>query len=173
VLSPSGVERRAEPSSKIVPLSRLLSIRQRLRESQQTVVFTNGCFDLLHVGHVRFLVEARALGDVLVVAVNSDSSVRRIKGAGRPIVPERERAEIVAALEAVDLVVRFSDTTAAGLVTALEPDIVCKGGDYDEAEALPEATAAASFGGRFLLLSRTHARSTSELVERISKEAAW
>jgi rfaE bifunctional protein nucleotidyltransferase chain/domain len=173
VLSGSDVERRAEPSSKIVPLSSLLSIRQQLRASQQTVVFTNGCFDLLHVGHVRFLVEASALGDMLVVAVNSDSSVRRIKGPGRPIVPERERAEIVAAFEAVDLVVCFSDATAVTLVTALEPDVVCKGGDYDESDTLPEAAAAATFGGRFLLLSRTYARSTSELVDRISKEAAW
>jgi D-glycero-beta-D-manno-heptose 1-phosphate adenylyltransferase len=164
-------ERRTDYSSKIVQLSKLLSIRQGLRQSRRTLVFTNGCFDLLHVGHVRFLAEAKALGDVLVVAVNSDASVRAIKGTGRPIVPERERAEIVAALEVVDLVVGFSDATAAGLVSALEPDIVCKGGDYDNAMALPEAVATGSFGGRFFLLSRTDAHSTSRLVERISEEA--
>jgi rfaE bifunctional protein nucleotidyltransferase chain/domain len=172
MLAGNPLEQGVQTTSKIVGLAELLNIRQRLRESGEALVFTNGCFDLLHVGHVRFLAEAKALGDVLVVAVNSDSSVRRIKGPGRPVVVERERAEIVAALESVDLVVCFSDATAAGLVAGLQPDVICKGGDYDDAETLPEAAAATSFGGRVRLLSYTHARSTTELLERIHRGPA-
>ncbi len=102
----------------------------RARRRGEVVVFTNGCFDLLHVGHVRSLEQARSLGDRLVVAVNSDASVRRIKGVGRPIVPYRQRAEVIAALGCVDWVVVFGQSTPLSLIRALRPDVLAKGGDW-------------------------------------------
>jgi rfaE bifunctional protein nucleotidyltransferase chain/domain len=131
------------------------------------VVFTNGCFDLLHVGHTRYLQAARALGDVLVVGVNSDASVRRLKGQERPIVPEAERAELLAALACVDYVTLFDQDTPEQLLACLRPDIHCKGGDY-RAEDLPETPLVRSWGGKVVILPLTPARSTSRLVDLMS-----
>jgi rfaE bifunctional protein nucleotidyltransferase chain/domain len=135
------------------------------------LVFTNGCFDLLHAGHVRYLRAARARGRSLVVGLNSDASVRSIKPTptgypDRPIVPETQRAEVLAALAAVDAVVIFGDRTATGLITALQPDIYVKGGDY-RPETLPEAPAVQAYGGQIELVAIEVPTGTSDLIERI------
>lgn len=140
----------------------------RWRSEGRRVVWTNGCFDLLHVGHVRSLEQARALGDVLVVGVNGDGSVRRLKGDGRPIVPAGERAEIVAALRAVDAVVVFDDDTPAALVALLRPHLFCKGSDY-EGRDVPEAEAVRSYGGVVEFLDMVPGLSTSATVSRIER----
>lgn len=129
------------------------------------VVLTNGVFDLLHVGHLRSLREARSLGDYLVVGVNTDAAVRVLK-PGRPIVPEDERAELLAALEPVDLVVLFAEPTADRLLERLRPDVYAKGGDYTPA-TLPEAATAQSVGARVAILQLVPGRSTSELLARL------
>jgi rfaE bifunctional protein nucleotidyltransferase chain/domain len=157
--------------SNVVSLHDAVAERGRLAANDKTVVFTNGCFDLLHVGHVRALEEARALGDALIVAVNSDGSVRRLKGAGRPVVPAAERAEIVGALECVDLVTIFDDSGPERLLAILKPDVHCKGGDYASADLLPEAALVGAFGGRVALVSHTAGRSTSALLRAIARRA--
>lgn len=161
--------------SKIVSLLTLQPIRERLRNEGKTVVLTNGCFDILHVGHVRYLQQARALGDCLIVGINSDQSVRLIKGSERPIVPEIERAEIIAALGCVDFVVIFAEHTAEKLVATLKPDIYVKGGDYSAARAdetnankdIPETQIVEAYGGKTLLLPFQRGHSTSSLIKTI------
>lgn len=141
------------------------------KSAGRTVVFTNGCFDILHIGHVRYLGAARALGDVLVVGVNTDDSVRRIKGPDRPLNPEAERAEILAALECVDCVTLFDEATPIELILAIKPDIHCKGGDYAPND-LPEANAVHGVGGRVVVIpykaTDTQGKSTTNLIERIT-----
>ena len=149
------------------------------RAAGRRVVLTNGCFDLLHVGHVRLLTQSRALGDVLVVGVNADASVRQLKGPTRPILTEDERAEIVAALGAVDYVTVFPEPTAEHLAAVVRPDVYVKGADYavsatsaGAADAvdhrrLPEASTVRAAGGQVVLLPLTPDRSTSGIVERI------
>jgi D-beta-D-heptose 7-phosphate kinase/D-beta-D-heptose 1-phosphate adenosyltransferase len=140
----------------------------RLRETRQgrTVVFTNGCYDILHIGHVRMFEAARAFGDILVAGVNSDASVRRLKGPTRPIVPERERAEIIAALDAVDWVVVFEEDTPVETIAVIEPDVHVKGGDYD-VEAMPETPAVRAHGGRVEIVPFVVGFSTTDIVTRI------
>src|SRR5690348_15062520 len=116
---------------KIVTLPELLVERDRLRSAGRRLVFTNGVFDLLHVGHIRYLIAARELGNALVVAINSDRSVRELKGNGRPLVNERERAEVLAAMRPVDYVTVFDDISPRSLISAVLPDVLVKGGDYD------------------------------------------
>ncbi|MCS6818040.1 MAG: D-glycero-beta-D-manno-heptose 1-phosphate adenylyltransferase [Blastocatellia bacterium] len=140
--------------------------RERLRREGRRVVFTNGCFDLLHPGHIRFLQQAKALGDVLIVAINSDASVRALKGPGRPIFPERERAEMLAALEAVDYVTIFDDLTPRALIAALLPDVLVKGGDWRLEEIVGREEVEAA-GGRVLSLPYHEGYSTTRLIERI------
>ncbi len=137
----------------------------RLQARGQRVVFTSGCYDLLHVGHLRSFEQARGLGDALVVGINRDERVRELKGRGRPVVPERQRAELIAGLECVDSVVLFGEDTAAPLIRALRPDIVCKGGDY-RGERIPEQDAIESIGGRFVHLRPVPGVRTSALLER-------
>ena len=143
------------------------------RAAGQRVVLTNGCFDLLHVGHVRGLRAARALGDVLVVGVNSDASVRALKGESRPLVAQGERAEVLAALESVDYVVIFEEPTAERLASLVRPAVYAKGGDYAgsgaalDARRLPEAAVVAAHGGETVLVPLVPGRSTSDLVARI------
>lgn len=153
---------------KILSQDELLGLRQGLRAAGKTVVFTNGVFDLLHVGHVRYLAAARALGDALVVAVNSDRTVRELKGAGRPVINEDERAEILAALRQVDYVTIFDDVSPRSLIAALLPDILVKGGDYalDEIHGREEVEAA---GGRVVSLPFIPGASTSTIVERMKE----
>jgi D-beta-D-heptose 7-phosphate kinase/D-beta-D-heptose 1-phosphate adenosyltransferase len=129
------------------------------------VVFTSGCYDLLHVGHVRSFEAARALGDLLVVGVNRDARVRALKGPGRPIVPERQRAEMVAALACVDRVVLFAEDDAGALIRALAPDIACKGGEY-RGVRIPEQEAIEAIGGRFAHLRQVPGVRTTLLLER-------
>ncbi|MBF2002138.1 MAG: D-glycero-beta-D-manno-heptose 1-phosphate adenylyltransferase [Synechococcales cyanobacterium C42_A2020_086] len=140
-------------------------------EQWRPLIFTNGCFDLLHAGHVRYLQAAKALGKALVVGLNSDASVAQIKPAApgfpaRPIVPEQQRAEVLAALKPVDAVVIFAESTATATVAALQPDIYVKGGDY-RLDTLPEAEAVQSYGGRIELITIEVASSTSAIIQRI------
>jgi rfaE bifunctional protein nucleotidyltransferase chain/domain len=152
--------------SKLLERSELIRTREALRRKGRSVVFTNGCFDLLHPGHVRYLAEARALGDVLIVALNSDRSVRVLKGEGRPILSEQERAEVVAALQAVDYVTIFDEETPRKLIGELLPDVLVKGGDWalDEIIGRDEVESA---GGRVLALPYVKGSSTTEIIERI------
>ncbi|HZE63952.1 MAG TPA: D-glycero-beta-D-manno-heptose 1-phosphate adenylyltransferase [Pyrinomonadaceae bacterium] len=154
---------------KILSPDELLGVRQGLRATGKTLVFTNGVFDLLHVGHVRYLAEARALGDVLLVAINSDCTVRELKGDGRPITNESERAEILAALRQVDYVTVFDDISPRALITQLLPDILVKGGDYDLDEIHGREEVEAS-GGRVVSLPFIEGASTSAIIERMKKQ---
>jgi D-beta-D-heptose 7-phosphate kinase/D-beta-D-heptose 1-phosphate adenosyltransferase len=132
------------------------------------VVFTNGCFDVLHVGHVRSLEQAHGLGDRLIVAVNGDASVRRLKGAGRPVSPVRQRAEVLAALACVDWVVVFRDDTPRSLVRALRPDVLAKGGDWSP-DAIVGGDDVRSWGGRVVRLRQVPGVRTSRIVERLRR----
>ena len=144
-------------------------VRERLRAEGRRLVFTNGCFDILHVGHVRYLQEARRLGDALLVAINSDRSVSALKGPHRPVVGERERAEVLAALSAVDYVTIFDDVSPRALIGEVLPDVLVKGGDYalEEIHGREEVERA---GGRVVALPFVEGASTTDLIERI-KEA--
>ena len=153
---------------QVLSLDALRSRRLEHKLRRRRVVLTNGCFDLLHVGHVRYLRAARDLGDCLIVGVNDDDSVRRLKGSSRPIVPAAERAEVLAALAAVDFVVLFSEDTAEALVSRLQPDVYVKGSDYGPgAKDLPEAQIVEAYGGRVAYVQLVDGRSTSDLVRRI------
>ncbi len=151
---------------KVLSLEELAPIVEGLRGKGKRLVLTNGIFDLLHVGHLRSLREAKGLGDILIVGLNSDASTRRLKWEGRPIMPQEERAEILASLEPVDYVVVFEEDTAEGLISALRPHIYAKGGTY-KLEDLPEGPAVARYGGEVRILSLTPGVSTSGLIERI------
>ena len=154
---------------KILSPGELLGVRQGLRAAGKSLVFTNGVFDLLHVGHVRYLAEARALGDALLVAINSDRTVRELKGEGRPITNENERAEILAALRQVDYVTIFDEISPRALITQLLPDVLVKGGDYnlDEIHGREEVEAA---GGRVVSLPFIEGASTSSIIERMKRK---
>lgn len=157
------------PSRGVLDRSQLLAAREMWRQNDTRTVWTNGCFDLLHVGHVRFLEQARSLGDVLIVGVNSDAGVRKLKGPERPLVPEAERAEIVAALGTVDVVTVFPETTPIPILKELQPDVHCKGGDYAGGgeESLPESETVRAYGGKVEILDLTQGFSTSELLKRV------
>jgi len=150
---------------KVLPLDRLLSRVTSWRSAGQRIVFTNGCFDILHIGHIRLLEEARRKGDRLIVAVNSDDSVRRLKGPERPIVGAAERARILAALGAVDAVVTFDESTPLRLIKALRPDVLVKGGDYTE-EAVVGAREVRAWGGRVDLIPLVPGNSTTRLIAK-------
>jgi D-glycero-beta-D-manno-heptose 1-phosphate adenylyltransferase len=155
-------------TEKILSREDLLAERARLRATGQRLVFTNGVFDLLHVGHVRYLAQAQALGDVLVVAINSDRTVWELKGDGRPIINENERAEILAALRQVTYVTVFDDVSPRSLIVALLPDVLVKGGDYalDEIHGREEVEAA---GGKVVSLPFIEGASTSKIIERMKQ----
>ncbi len=152
--------------TKILTLEELLSERKRLRSRQERLVFTNGVFDLLHVGHVRYLEQAREFGDALVVALNSDRSVRELKGPSRPLIPEYDRAEVLAALRSVSYVTIFDDISPRSLIATLLPDVLVKGGDYhlDEIHGREEVEAA---GGKVISLPFVAGASTSTMIERM------
>src|ERR1041385_5227207 len=151
---------------KIMTQAGMLAERERLRAAGRRLVFTNGVFDLLHVGHVRYLTQARALGDALVVAINSDRTVRELKGPDRPVFDERERAEILAALRVVDYVTIFDDVSPRSLIAELLPDVLVKGGDYDldQIHGREEVEAA---GGNVISLPFVEGASTTTLIERL------
>jgi len=155
--------------AKILSTDEMLKERERLRAAGVRLVFTNGVFDLLHVGHVRYLSQARALGDALVVAINSDRTVRELKGPDRPVFDQRERAEILAALRNVDYVVVFDDISPRSLIKTLLPDVLVKGGDYqlDEIHGREEVEAA---GGKVISLPFVKGASTTSLIQRMKKQ---
>jgi D-beta-D-heptose 7-phosphate kinase/D-beta-D-heptose 1-phosphate adenosyltransferase len=155
-------------SGKIVSTEELRAERARLRAAGRRLVFTNGCFDVLHVGHVRYLARAGSLGDALVVAINSDRTVRELKGAGRPVMNEQERAEMLTALRAVDYVTIFDDISPRSLIASVLPDVLVKGGDYtlDEIHGREEVEQA---GGRVVALPFVEGASTTGIIERIQK----
>jgi D-glycero-beta-D-manno-heptose 1-phosphate adenylyltransferase len=159
---------------KIMERQELASVVQRRQQAGERAVLTNGCFDLLHLGHVRYLQEARALGDFLVLGLNDDAGARALKGAGRPLVAARERAEILAALSCIDYVTVFAETTAGPLAQLLRPAIYAKGGDYAGAGAggvdsrrLPEAEVVQAYGGSVHLIPYLAHHSTTELIAAI------
>lgn len=150
----------------LIDLQNLDQWRKDLRISNQTLVFTNGHFDLLHVGHLDYLEKARALGDALCVGLNGDSSTARLKGTGRPLIPAVERARLLAALRPVDAITIFEEDTASTLIEALQPDIYVKGGDYAD-KPLPERAIVERYGGRVVLIDYLPDHSTSALIARI------
>lgn len=140
---------------------------ERLRRDDKIVALANGHFDLIHVGHLRYLTAAAREADVLIVAVNDDDSVRRLKGEGRPIVPAAERTEMLAALEPVDYVVIFSGDSPGPLLTELQPDVHCKGTDYVTPERVPEHEIVAAYGGRTAIVGDPKDHATSDLISRV------
>jgi rfaE bifunctional protein nucleotidyltransferase chain/domain len=150
------------------PLDQLSRARRGWHDQGQSLVMTNGCFDLLHPGHVALLEAARREGDRLLVALNSDTSVRRLKGEGRPVVPEHERAELLLALEAVDHVVVYDEDTPIEVVRSLLPDVLVKGADWAEAAIVGRAEVEAA-GGRVVRVALVPGRSTSAIVQRIRR----
>jgi len=153
---------------KIIERADISTVANNLKQSGKTVVFTNGCFDLLHAGHVRYLAGARALGDCLIVGVNSDTSVRSLKGPTRPVNCQEDRAEVLAALAAVDYVVIFDEVTAENLIANIKPDIYAKGGDYT-VETLPESKVVTANGGKIVLVPEVPGRSSSNIIKKLTQ----
>lgn len=151
---------------QVVSQDELILHVERARRNGRRVVFTNGCFDLLHPGHIRCLEQARALGDLLIVAINTDASVRRVKGAGRPVVPQGERAEVLAALAAVDYVTMFDEDTPQQIIARVLPDVLVKGGDWGPDQIVGRAEVEAT-GGRVVCIPLEAGFSTSALLEKI------
>ncbi|HYN20781.1 MAG TPA: adenylyltransferase/cytidyltransferase family protein [Thermoanaerobaculia bacterium] len=148
----------------------LEALRQRVRALQaqgKRIAFANGHFDLLHVGHLRYLQAARAEGDALIVAINDDASVARLKGPGRPVVPAAERAELLAALEPLDFVVIFEGDSPAPLLAELKPDVHCKGTDYGSPERVPEHDVVRAYGGRTALVGDPKDHATTDLIAKV------
>lgn len=150
---------------KIKTLEEAKRLVEDFQSGGRKVVFANGCFDLLHVGHVRYLQAARALGDLLVVGLNADQVVRLLKGPGRPLMPEKERAELLAALACVDLVVVFNEPTADRLLALLRPDVHAKGTDYTE-DSVPERKTVLAYGGRVAIVGDAKDHSTRDYLSR-------
>ena len=155
---------------RILDREALLAQVKAKRQEGARIVLTNGCFDVLHVGHVRYLQGAKALGDLLIVGINSDQQVAVLKGAGRPILGERERAELVASLAAVDLVTIFDEPTVEQLLLALRPDIHAKGTDYTE-KTIPEREVAKSYGGKVAIVGDPKNHSTSKILEKLASNS--
>ncbi len=151
---------------RTIALDDLTSQVEELRSGGSTIVLANGCFDVLHVGHIRYLRGARAEGDVLVVAVNGDDAVRQLKGEGRPVMPADERAEIVAAIEGVSFVTVFDTLTVEPILRALRPDVHAKGTDYTT-ETVPERAVVAEYGGRVAIVGDPKDHSTTEVLTRM------
>jgi rfaE bifunctional protein nucleotidyltransferase chain/domain len=156
--------------AQIIPREEISALGERLRQEGRRIAFANGCFDVLHVGHIRFLEGARQQGDVLVVGVNSDRAVAGLKGPGRPLLPQEARAELVAALESVDYVVVFDDLTAEALLRDLRPHVQCKGTDYAE-ESVPERAVMKELGGTVRIVGDAKSHSTRELLAEIAKRS--
>lgn len=150
----------------IIDRSKIAEFCQVLHDGGQRVVFTNGCFDILHAGHVRYLKQARSYGDCLVLGLNTDASVRRLKGPERPINNELDRAEVVGALKSVDYVVLFDEPTAEELIRQVHPDVYVKGGDYT-IETLPEGQIVLGYGGQVELVKLVEGRSTTNVIAKI------
>jgi rfaE bifunctional protein nucleotidyltransferase chain/domain len=153
-------------ASRILSRDRLIEEVNAARRHGRSVIFANGCFDPLHVGHIRYLEGAKALGNLLVVGLNSDRQVSRLKGAGRPLVPEDQRAEIIASLAAVNFVIIFDEPTVETLLLALRPDVHAKGTDYT-LETVPEREVVKSYGGKVAIVGDPKDHSSSELIQRL------
>jgi len=153
--------------SRIVKRDELITIVETERQYGKKIILANGCFDVLHVGHVRYLEAARMLGDLLIVGINSDEQARRLKGKGRPLLPQDPRAEINSSIEAVDLVTIFSEPPVEQLLLALKPDIHAKGTDYTE-DSVPERDVVRSFGGRVAIVGDQKDHSSSEMIEKLA-----
>jgi rfaE bifunctional protein nucleotidyltransferase chain/domain len=164
VPAPAGRGMQA-PADRVVPAERAAEIAAAAQRDGARVVLTNGCFDLIHRGHVEYLAAARELGDLLIVGLNSDETVRRLKGDGRPINPAADRAAVLAALRCVDYVVEFAEETASELVATVRPDVYVKGGDYSEA-SVPEAAIARRLGAEVRMLGLVEGRSTTAMLTR-------
>ncbi|HLL72457.1 MAG TPA: adenylyltransferase/cytidyltransferase family protein [Pyrinomonadaceae bacterium] len=165
---PSEEQQKAGAVARILERNRLVARVAIARKNGARIVFANGCFDILHVGHVRYLEAAKALGDLLVVGINTDVQVRQLKGAGRPFVTERERAEIIASLRAVDLVTIFPEPTVEALLLAIRPDIHAKGTDYT-ADTVPEREVVRSYGGRVAIVGDPKDHSSSQMLLRLNQ----
>lgn len=150
----------------IVPFPKVRALASSLRAKKKRIVFTNGCFDIIHAGHIKYLERAKALGDILIVGVNSDSSVRMIKGPSRPVVKQGERAAIVAALKPVDYVSIFNDATPIKLIKAIRPDVLVKGADW-RLNNIVGGDFVKSYGGKVRAVSLVKGRSTSNLIRKI------
>src|SRR5207302_1254383 len=155
-------------ATRILERRDLLALVKTAKRKGSRIVLANGCFDVLHVGHIRYLEAAKALGDLLIVGVNSDEQTRRLKGDGRPLLPQDQRAEIVSALEAVDLVTIFDEPTVEQLLLALKPDVHAKGTDYTE-DTVPERDVVRSFGGRVAIVGDPKNHSSSEIIDKVSE----
>ncbi len=166
--SPSGSSPVPDPAEKV--LTREEAVRRFRRPRDRTLVFTNGCFDLLHRGHVEYLHRARSLGDLLVVGLNTDDSVRRLKGGGRPVTPQDDRAHVLAALASVDAVVLFDEDTPRALIARLLPDVLVKGGDYEPSEVVGREEVVVA-GGRVEIIPFVEGYSTSRILERARRAA--
>jgi len=155
---------------KFYPLTQLKQIIQDEKKKGNTIVLANGCFDLIHVGHIRYLKESRKTGDILVVALNNDSSVRKIKGKGRPILSESERIEILSSFSCVDYITTFDETNVEKVLLALKPHIHAKGSDYTK-ESVPEKETVLRYGGKIAITGGPKVRSTSDIIKAIAKIA--
>jgi glycerol-3-phosphate cytidylyltransferase len=153
---------------KFVDSNQITNIADQLKADGKTIVFTNGCFDIIHVGHVRYLQAARELGDCLILGLNSDQSVRALKGPTRPINNQNDRAEVLSALSAVDYVIIFEETTAENLISQIKPAIYVKGGDYNIKD-LPESTIVSAHGGKTILIPEVIGKSSSNIIKKIQK----
>jgi rfaE bifunctional protein nucleotidyltransferase chain/domain len=154
---------------KIFPLKKLKKIVSEHRSAGKTIVLANGCFDLIHVGHIRYLKGARDRGDLLVVALNSDSSVKKLKGSGRPILNQNQRAEIISSFDFVDYICLFDEKDVSNTLLALKPDIQAKGSDYTEG-TVPEKDIVHSYGGKVAIVGGPKIKSTSEIILEINKK---
>ncbi|MBP2658983.1 MAG: rfaE bifunctional protein [Firmicutes bacterium] len=154
---------------KIVDTNHIKTIAEQLKADGKTIVFTNGCFDILHVGHVRYLKAAKELGGCLILGLNSDQSVRALKGPTRPINTQDDRAEVLSALSAVDYVVIFEESTAENLIDQIRPAIYVKGGDYNIKD-LPESTIVSHYGGQTILIPEVIGKSSSNIIKKIQKD---
>ncbi len=157
------------PGTKIIQLWRLARQAKRLKREGKRIVFTNGCFDILHYGHVKYLQDAKAKGDYLVVAVNSDSSVKKIKGKGRPVVPQGDRMRTLAVLGCVDFVLLFNEDDPLKLIKAIKPDFLIKGSDWSK-KSIVGASFVESYGGKVLTVNLVKNRSTSAIIKKIVRD---
>lgn len=151
---------------KLISLKKLQEELKKLRKKKKRVVFTNGCFDIIHAGHVRYLTKARSLGDILVIGLNSDSSIKAIKGETRPIVPENERAEVLSALSCVDYIVLFKDDTPIRLIEAIRPDVLAKGADW-AAKSIVGGDFVKKNGGKVARITLVKGKSTTNIIKKI------
>ncbi|MCX7981786.1 MAG: D-glycero-beta-D-manno-heptose 1-phosphate adenylyltransferase [Syntrophales bacterium] len=151
---------------QILTREELLTVINTLHREGKKIVFTNGCFDLIHIGHVRYLREAKKLGDVLIIGLNSDESVKRLKGPGRPIINQEDRAEILSSLEFVDFVTVFEEDTPINIISVIEPDVLVKGGDWPVEEIVGNEVVKKR-GGKVVTLPFTEGKSTTRIIQRI------